>query len=304
MFGDLDTPPASKEGMYWADFAELRALVHPDKCFSTGDLAGVAQRSKDIGREFISDERWKLVIDLVQIRITAYGSAYPFSVSEDKDTITLEFTQSDSQTAYLGLLIASSLRCISASVQHGITREFEEVSLLIFEKLMPIGAEIRATWAGAGNGAPYTGTLFQKLTALAKDLRCNPNFLEADFNINDTGDGGIDLVSWHPMADTQAGMPIAFAQCGCSKDDWEYKQIEAHPAKHRPKLPTMHPWSNFYFMPLHFRRPDGDWAKKSDLGEVILVDRLRILKLGEQYGILSSMPTMAYVAEALVYSHL
>lgn len=304
MFGELDSPPDTNEGTFWADFIELRALLHPDRCFSIGDLGGIAQRAKDIGREFKLDERWRLVVNLIQIRLHAYDSTYPFLVSEDKDTIELNFNESDAQTAYLGLLIASCLRNVVSAERNNIAREFEEASLVIFEKLMPAGSEVRATWAGASTGAPYTGTLFEKLTALANDLRCLPNFQANDFNNNDYGDGGIDLVSWHPMADQQQGMPIAFAQCGCSKDDWEYKQIEAHTAKHRPKLPTMHPWSNYYFMPLHFRRPDGDWAKKSDLGEVILVDRLRILKLAEQNGTLNAMPTMAYVAEALVHSYL
>jgi hypothetical protein len=304
MFGDLDCPPESKEGMYWADYAELRALVHPDKCFSSGDLAGVAQRAKDIGRGFMADEQWKLVTDLIHMRVADYGDIYPFRVSTDEDTIELAFDESDAQTAYLGLLIASCLRGVNSKERGSITRDFEDTSYIIFEKLMPIGSEIRATWAGAGTGARYTGTLFQKLTALATDLRCLPNFNAADFSPTDTGDGGIDIVSWHPMADALDGMPIAFAQCGCSKDDWDYKQIEAHTAKHRPKLPTRHPWANYYFMPLHFRQSNGDWAKKSDLGEVILVDRLRILKLGHQYGVLSSLPTMAYVAEALVHTHI
>lgn len=93
-------------------------------------------------------------------------------------------------------------------------------------------------------------------------------------------------------------MPIAMAQCGCSRDDWEHKQLEAHPVKHSQRLPVMHSWANYYFMPLDFRRADGDWAKKSDLAEVIIVDRLRILGLAEQFAVLDEMPDFAYVDEA------
>lgn len=304
MFADLDSPPKSNEGMQWVDFAELRAVVHPDKCFSKGDLGGIAQRAKDSGGGFDLDERWKLIVDLAEIRARAYESTYPFRVSNDRDTLELNFVESEAQTAYLGLLIASTLRNVMPAQRHAIARDFENTSLVIFEKLMPIGAEIRATWAGAGNGAPYKGNLFQKLTKIAEDLRCTPQFKAEDFNSGDSGDGGVDLVSWHPMADNQEGIPISFAQCGCSKDDWEFKQVEAHPAKHRHRLPTMHAWANYYFLPHDFRRPDGDWARKSDLAEVILVDRLRILRLAKQYGVMGSMPTMEYVAEALVHGYM
>lgn len=304
MFNNLDLPPDPSDAMFWADFAELRAVVHPDKCFSSGDLGSVAQRARDLNRGFESQERWKLIVDTVQIRKLSYGANYPFDISSDRDTVLLHFDESNGMTAYLGLLIASSLRHVASTVRHNVTRDFENTSLVVFEKLMPLGSEVRATWAGAGTAAVYTGNLFAKLTELAADLRCTANFKAEDFSQGDSGDGGIDIVSWHPMADTLQGVPIAFAQCGCSKEDWEYKQIEAHTAKHRPRLPTMHPWANYYFMPLDFRRPDGDWARKSDLGEVIIVDRLRILRLADQYGVMAAMPPMEYVAEALETSFL
>ncbi len=302
MFKNLDTPPDSSDGLLWVDFAELRALVHPDKCFSKGDLSGVAQRAKDIGREFDANEKWRLIADMAGIRTVVYGDAYPFKVAADGDTLEMNFNESDTHTTYVGLLIASSLRNVEKNEWDRITRDFEETSFVIFEKLMPRGSEVRATWARAGSGATYSGKLFDKLTSLAADLRCTANFSAADFDSHDTGDGGIDLVAWHPMSDSRQGMPISFAQCGCSKDDWDFKQIEAHTAKHYHRLPTMHPWANYYFMPLDFRRPDGDWAKKSDLGQVILVDRLRLIRLAAQYSALGDFPTMEYVAEALVQS--
>lgn len=60
----------------------------------------------------------------------------------------------------------------------------------------------------------------------------------------------------------------------------------------------MHPWANYYFMPLDFRRSDGDWANKSDLGQAIIVDRLRLLRLAEQYGLYTKLPDMSFIDEA------
>lgn len=298
MFISLDQPPQGTEGMFWADFAEIKALVHPDRCFTSGDLSGVAQRAKDMGRGFEPAARWRDILNYVQIRGAAFGTAYPFEVSDDQDTIAVAFDGSQRQRLYLALLLASSLRTLEKGRRNGVARIFEEISFAVFSKLLPPGSEIRATWAGPGRPAPYEGTLFQKLTALAADLRCTPNFAQADFNLADTGDGGMDIVAWHPMSDLRSGIPIAMAQCGCSRDDWEHKQLEAHPVKHSHRLPVMHPWANYYFMPLDFRRADGDWAKKSDLAEVIIVDRLRILGLAEQFAVLDEMPAFAYVDEA------
>lgn len=298
MFTSLDQPPHGTDGMFWADFAEIKALVHPDRCFTSGDLSGIAQRAKDMGRGFEHAVRWRDILNYIQIRGAAFSGAYPFTTSDDQDTIEVAFDGSQLQRLYLALLLASSLRNFENQRRNGVARVFEEISFAVFAKLLPAGSEIRATWAGPGRPAPYTGNLFQKLTTLAADLRCAANFAEADFNPADTGDGGIDIIAWHPMSDLRSGIPIAMAQCGCSRDDWEHKQLEAHPVKHRQRLPVMHPWANYYFMPLDFRRADGDWANKSDLAEVIVVDRLRILRLAQQFAVLDEMPALDYVDEA------
>ena len=78
------------------------------------------------------------------------------------------------------------------------------------------------------------------MLCIAHDIRCAPNFEAKDFKPTDTGDGGIDLIAWHPMEDQREGIPLAFAQCGCSTTDWTFKQLEASPAAHRHHLPVMH----------------------------------------------------------------
>ena len=134
---------------------------------------------------------------------------------------------------------------------------------------------------------------------IARDIRCTANFAKADFDPRDTGDGGLDLIAWHPMTDDRDGIPIAFAQCGCSKDGWDSKQFDASPARHRNRLPTRHPWANYYFLPVDFRRADGDWAHKSDLAEAIFVDRLRLLGLAQAYDLYAELPEMPFIASAL-----
>ena len=304
MLERLDVPPAGADSFIWADYIELRALIHPDSCFSRGDLSGIERRNRDLtGYGFKVEERWRELADFVGIRKLEFKESYPFEVSDDEDTVSFSFDGRQSQQTYLALLVASCMRNIADTRKSEIARVFEKICFEVFTKIMPAGSEIRATWANGGLEAPYVGTLYQKMQSIAQDLRCTPNFKERDFKKNDTGDGGIDLVAWHPMADERAGMPIAFAQCGCSRDDWRFKQLEASPSKHKGHLPAMHLWATYYFMPLDLRESDGDWAYKSDIGEAIIVDRLRLLRLIGQYDVYSQLPATDYVAEMLSFRY-
>lgn len=305
MLLSLETPPSTTDPLFWADFVELRALIHPDKCFSRGDFVGLAQRVRDTAsnRSFSADSRWHDLIGFAEVRQHEFSAAYPFKVSDDKDTLELVYDASAPQRGYLQLLIASLMRHIPPGRQGDLARNFEESCLSVFSKLMPEGAEIRATWANGGAAAVYTGTLHEKMKQLATDIRCTANFNERDFKKNDRGDGGIDLVAWHSMSDHREGLPIAFAQCGCSKDDWRFKQLEASPAMHWRHLPVMHPWSTYYFLPIDLRHTDGGWAYASDLGQVIIVDRLRILRLAQQYSLYLNMPTLDLLNEIQTISY-
>lgn len=304
MLEKLDVPPSGSDSFIWTDYAELRALIHPDNCFSRGDLSSTERRSRDLGRGFRTEVRWREIADFAGMRKFEFQTNYPFEVSEDEDTLNFVFDGSIGQQTYIALLVASCMRNIVDNRKYEVARVFEKTCFQIFTKLMPLGSEIRATWANGGAEAPYVGTLFQKMQAIATDLRCTPNFNQRDFKVNDTGDGGIDLIAWHPMADEREGLPIAFAQCGCSRDDWRFKQLEASPMKHRRHLPAMHLWSTYYFLPLDLRESDGDWAYKSDIGEAIIVDRLRLLRLLKQYDIYGQLPAMPYVQEVLDFIYI
>ena len=294
MLQALENPPQNADPFFWADFSELRALIHPDKCYSRGDLASLSQRAKDTSNRHINVEKqWHDMVSFVGTRAHTFGKDYPFQVTDDNDTLELKYDESPNQRNYLQLLLASLMRHIPPAHRSELARQFEMTCFTVFKHLMPQGSEIRATWANGGAEAPYTGTLFNKMQQVAKDIRCTANFQERDFKPSDSGDGGIDLIAWHPMADHRAGIPIAFAQCGCSKEDWRYKHIEASPAKHLSNLPVKHPWATYYFLPIDLRDSDGGWANESDLGQAIIVDRLRIMRLVAQYNLHEEIPELA-----------
>lgn len=305
MLESLETPPDSSDPLFWADFAELRALIHPDRCFSRGDLDGLERRGRDTGRRYEAsiETRWRDLINFAGVRAIEFGVSYPFKVSEDEDTLELSYDSSPEQTIYLRLLLASLMRHMPKARYNELARHFEQTCFAVFSKLMPEGAEVRATWAHGGEEAPYTGTLFEKMRQIASDLRCTANFKERDFKPNDTGDGGIDLISWHSMTDERPGMPIAFAQCGCSKSDWRFKQLEASPGKHYERLPVMHQWATYYFLPVDLRHPDGSWAYRSDIGQAIIVDRLRLVRLASQYQLHDSFPNLGLLDEVRAFTY-
>ncbi len=303
MLENLEAHPGGSDPFLWCDFSELRALVHPDACFSRGDLVGLERRARSLGRGFDAELKWRDIINFAGNRKLEFKANYPFSISEDEDTLILENNGTAVHRLYIGLLISASMRHLPNTRKNEIARTFEEICFAIFSRLMPTGSEVRATWAGGGVEAPYKGHLYEKLIDVAKDIRCTPNIKASDFKPNNNGDGGIDLISWHGMADEREGIPISFAQCGCSREDWRFKQAQASWFMHNRKLPVMHPWANYYFLPLDLREVNGEWAYKSEIGPAIIVDRLRIMRLSEQYKLHANLPDMTFVDDAVAMAY-
>ena len=298
MFANIETPPDTSDEYTWADYLELRALIHPDKCYSRGELASLFTRIRSTGghtKDF--NEVWSDSKGFIRSRAIEFGDAYPFSLSADEDTVELEDGGlSIEKNFYLTLLICSSMAYLPS--RNAIARVFEECSLKVFENLMPAGSEVHPAWASGGALSRYQGNLPEKYRDIARDIRAVPTFKDRDFKAGDHCDGGIDIVSWHPIGDTRDAIPSAFAQCGCSREDWRRKHLEASPSKLRAKLNPHHPWSTYYFMPIDLRWSDGDWANKSDFGDAIMIDRLRMINLSRQFNIVNDMPIGNHVNEA------
>lgn len=282
MLENLDSLP-DNEPYLWADFLEIWATVSIDNCFSRGELASICRAQAKPKSRGYADEKWQWAITFIDTRIALFGNNYPFYLSDDRDTIHLKHSDyklfNDHQRLYIALLFCSNVKYIAYKKRHILTGSFEKISLPVFKGLMPAGATITPCWASAGNSGVYTGLLFDKLTQIAQDIRCTPNFTVHHFKEGDRGDGGIDMLAWYDMADNRKSIPIAFAQCGCSKDEWVAKQLEASPSKMLHMLPVIHPWANYYFLPHDLRWHNIDWAHQSDIGAAIFVDRLRIINL-------------------------
>lgn len=241
-------------------------------------------------------------------RAKIFGDAYPFKLSADGQELELLQVDTPLRVLYVQMLMSASLRLVPKTRHDELTEPFEETSHEIFRQLMPMGWEVHRF--GAKGAGRYEGLLFEKLKALVKDLRGKLHLEAKDFKPNDRGDGGLDLVAWHPMAgDERDGLPIALAQCGCTSDGdgWSKKSLEAAPAKLRPHIHLLHPWSTYYFMPHDLTEATGaqiDWQQRANLTETIVIDRSRMIRLATLYGAVNNCVTAkAAVTEAvaLVY---
>lgn len=335
------TRPTKSDLYYWCDFIELKCLVDIDKRYSKGKLFELlddtAQQFGDetdadsddhteddeilesefeddleenlshapVGaRTSASDEKMVRIAGYftnLKYRQQAFGDAYPFSLSEDGQEIKLDAIVREEQKLYIQLLLSSSLRLIPNTRWKDLTEPFEEFSAQIFSSLMPTGWMVHRF--GAKGSTRYKGELYRKLKTLARDIRSEFLLKPKHFKSGNIGDGGLDLVAWHPMGDKRDSIPIALAQCGCTADEWSKKSLEASPSRLHPHLPAIHPWSTYYFMPHDLTESSGtkqDWQRRNQLSQCIIVDRLRLINLAKDYRIVKNCLTAGQpVMEAL-----
>lgn len=310
----LDDLPKSSDTYLWCDYIELLCITSVDKRFSLGEVIELVNDARDISASFVEDDidedsdedelpapidvetdspqsqdiveaRMARVFPSFAFRKEVFGASYPFFVDPKGREISLKKRLSLPQKLYLQLLLSSSLRYIPEKRRHELTKPFEKVAKVIFSCLLPKGWQVHEF--GAASTKRYTGHLYDRLLKLAADLRGELKARRKDFKSRNSGDGGLDLVAWHPLGDERVGIPIALAQCGCSATDWPLKSLEASPSRLRPHLHIHHPWATYYFMPIDLAEADGssmDWQQRIKLTESITIDRLRLIRMALGYG--------------------
>lgn len=296
----------------WCDYIELRCLTHPDKRFARDNLAETVEEFSEMLVDMPEENNFDMAPDedfplsgaleptqkdkneakysdyfqQLRTRASMFGRAWPFLIDDHGWEIRLIATYeelTDTQLLYLQLLLSSLLRYCGEGRRHELTSAFEHLSLRVFTSLLPPHSEVHAF--GAAQSHRYRGHLYDRLRSLAKDVRGRLLLEREDFPAQDVGDGGLDIVAWHPMFDTREGIPISFAQCGCSVKDWPEKMLQASPARLAGHFVTMAPWSTYYFMPLDLMdlRTDREvWMRRADFSQAIVIDRLRLIRLADE----------------------
>jgi hypothetical protein len=298
-------PPPAAPVYVWADFVELLCLHSSDGRVSAAGAAAVArQHLKEGGAEPYPDEdeaqdapeeedekdqqpsdiedKWTVRANdwfkQLAYRAGAFKESYPFVVSKAGNVIELRDEVDFYQLAYLFLLLASNLRHFNKSEQNTLADTFEIVSFHALKNYLPENSVVHIFGKNPLNEGEYSGKFWLKVKKLSEEIKERLRCCETDFSPSDTGDGGLDLVAWLPMDDSQAGILLVFGQCTC-KEDWVDKQWDSHVDRWnyidfmvtRPR--------NFMFIPICFRSGDGSWDWIFSIKAHILIDRVRMVRL-------------------------
>lgn len=301
--------PRDNDTHTWADYLELVALVNSDGvCTSefaldrlmdspeqeqgeveadTGDEDDgegqllVSSSRQDARRRARFSQRIDDAISLCRWRSSGYSDTYPFEVDLSLSEVRLKQKLSDANYSYLFLLMCGNLPFVCRD-RSSLTDAFERYCHQVFECVLPVGSEVHV-FGKAIASARFSGTKKEKLKKLAAAIRGDYLAKDDYFRENDQGDAGIDLVGWHSLKDTASNIPVAFAQCACSREEWIRKQSEVLPAYLDRLVKSSPSWVPFLFTPVCFRAPNGSWAVGGDVKSVVLMDRLRILSNCQNY---------------------
>jgi hypothetical protein len=140
------------------------------------------------------------------------------------------------------------------------------------------------------------------MNKLGADIGGKPQLSDKSFRGNDSGDGGIDLVSWLSLDIFEPqNIPSLLGQCACSREEWSVKQSEISASRLAHLLVPTHPWIEAIFIPLCFRDNSGRWAVPGDVARAVVVDRLRMIGFIDASARLAALPIPAVVDEVLAY---
>ena len=312
----LDVLPRHAFPFLWADYVELLCLCSSNGLVSKGNLQAQAQEAQDLQADArdeddsedavddsttaARDDRMSAHWSKIHLRLQARRTSFPgWPFTLEKDLIRSSFQATNpAHQLYAALLIASSLRLCNAKRRGEVTAAFEEISYhWLRGSLNPLW-EVRQFGANPTMPAAYKGTLFQKLTTLARDIRGVLQKTEGDYDPANTGDAGIDLVAWQRMGDERGNMPVIFGQCACSPTDWESKQLDVTPASTEAHIQPQHPGAAFCFVPHDLSLDERTWERASHVKRTVMVDRARLLHLFAQTKAWSTLPNWPFVAEA------
>lgn len=216
------------------------------------------------------------IFRLLADRVRSLGATYPFDI--DRATMTISRRRlTPARRQYVFYLSCSLLNYVPQRTMQRLTAQFEVVSFEVMCRIVPTTARVDMYGTSRGKvKSRFKGTQFERLEALASELRAKVIVQAVDFHPRDRGDNGLDLVGWIPMHDPAAGVVSFFAQCACGKK-WDGKQYEASHSRWRNFLSLKAPSTTMTFIPHYFRKPGEHWYAEADVSE-ILVDRLRALR--------------------------
>ena len=244
--------------------------------FEDNPTLSTAQR-KDVLRERFED-----VFCHLEYRQKEFGSFYPFTVV-DKQLLRKERVTSIQQL-YIFLLACSRLRSFPASggIRQKWARFFTKLSKVALQGLLSShsGTDIRIFDSHSEDRKNYYG---QKATKALEKLGQDMGVFRVTENLPDdprnTGDSGIDLVGIVNFQDGVTSNYVILGQCAAQEQNWPQKRLESHPISLKHLFHQQVAHSNVVFIPVCYRQSSGKWFDIKHANDILLLDRLRILRL-------------------------
>jgi hypothetical protein len=283
---------------HFADWIELLCIADEDGVMDDSRVRHEARQQKDdLGEGNLADEnedvparildkpetidQWNNRVagwfDHLRFRGRQFGNAYPFVIPDGEDTVTLKVDLTSNQKLYLALLMSSNLRYFGKH-QSDLTASFEVICLELFRAISPRSAEVRLFGANKLNDGEFSGKLWDKIQKFAALLNEQVLAKETDFDKQDSGDHGLDLISYVPTGDSAPGTALMFGQCACTTE-WVGKQDSSSGEAWRHVMTiSSHPL-NVIFIPFCLRNSDGTWHSPQDQRGHVMMDRQRLLFL-------------------------
>lgn len=279
-----------------ADFAELLCLATEDRVSSADYL-----------QDFIKDHEGPIypqeVLDDVfahmRWRAAAFGQDYPFAVDGARNTMEGVAALNAGQKFYVFMLLAANLPMLERATYKSLTDAFERAALVVLKAMWPSSGVTRPF---GKNETDYTGEKWERLNQLSRDIGGRAHLTERAFRAKDSGDGGVDLVSWLALDEFEGeNIPSLLAQCACSREEWSKKQTEVSGTMLQHHLVPTHPWIQAIFIPICFRDNFGRWAFTGDVASSVVVDRLRMARFFDSNEQLNDLPLPEIVEGFLDY---
>lgn len=297
MFDLSKTPKKQKEDFAYADFIELHCLAHPDKVATPTDIAGIINESRDINDDadltnnqdvIENNDNLERVISEkfshFDSRLCLFGELYPFIYSDNelklKDNLTIK------HKIYIYLLLCSNLRNINnLSFRQTLASTFESFSAHSIENLFKDNAEVHVF--GAQNQA-LGRTASQRMQWLATTLNTTVVADEHEFTGNIAGEKGLDIVAWFNFVDNKTNRPIFLIQCYCGKDDISKKCYQVAPSRWEKIIKFSNTICPVLCIPQVYRRENGDFFSEIEIGNTLIIDRLRLIQYASSLDVVIS----------------
>lgn len=263
---------------YYCDFLELNTIPKRDTGLNEDNIVTLLEYQRDEAG-VLPDSKKGYIDDLFAMlneRALTYGEQYPFVVAAN-NTLTIKADLTEKHKLYLFFLFCSRTERIECR-SNLLESDFEYVSKIAFKKYLPTEAQVHGMGKSSCPDQTYTGTITQKIDAIAKDLKTNTIYTADMFSDRNTGDGGLDLIAWLPFFGDHdyRYIQLYIAQCATGKD-WLGKQEE--PENLVNYIQTPKGTITTLFIPYDGRNSSGIFHHRAKIRAPLIFDRRRMINM-------------------------